>query len=475
MPAKVISPIEVYKYLPKTNCKECGEPNCMAFAVKLVNREIELNKCTPLLKEEYKEAYRKLWEMLKPPVKEVEIGVGDKRVKIGGKYVIHRHELTYNNPTAIAIDISDDMSEEEILRRIKKVQEFRFTYIGTTLKLDMLALRSVSNDKARFKEMVTFVANNTDLPLILCSFNPTIMEAGLRVVGDRKPLIYAATKENWREFLEFASIYKCPLAVFAPNDLKMLGSLTKTLIENGVSDLVLDPGTVPKGGLANTLNAFTMLRWRAINEGDEALGFPLMGTPITAWMVMDGDPSLKAWWEACIANMLILRFADLLIMHSLDGWSLLPTMILRQNIYNDPRKPVSVTPGLRVFGNPDEYSPVFMTTNFALTFYTVKSDIEAGKVDCYLLVVNSEGIAVECAVAGRKITPESIAEELLKSEVDKKVKHRILVIPGKAARLAGAIEDATKLTWKVVVGPMDSSEIPKFVANEWKRIVQSAQ
>ncbi|MCX8191448.1 MAG: hypothetical protein N3F06_01410, partial [Nitrososphaerales archaeon] len=190
--------------------------------------------------------------------------------------------------------------------------------------------------------------------------------------------------------------------------------------------------------------------------------------------VMDGDSSLKAWWEACIANMLILRFADLLIMHSLDGWSLLPTTILRQNIYNDPRKPVSVTPGLRVFGNPDEYSPVFMTTNFALTFYTVKSDIEAGKVDCYLLVVNSEGIAVECAVAGRKITPESIAEELLKSEVDKKVKHRILVIPGKAARLAGAIEDATKLTWKVVVGPMDSSEIPKFVANEWKRIAQSA-
>ncbi|MEM1525439.1 MAG: (Fe-S)-binding protein, partial [Nitrososphaerales archaeon] len=119
MPAKTISPIEVYKFLPKTNCKECGEPNCMAFAVKLVNREIELVKCTPLLKDEYKDAYKQLWEMLKPPVKEVEIGVGDKRVKIGGKYVIHRHELTYFNPTAIAIDISDDMSEEEILKRIK--------------------------------------------------------------------------------------------------------------------------------------------------------------------------------------------------------------------------------------------------------------------------------------------------------------------------------------------------------------------
>ncbi|MFB0568210.1 MAG: acetyl-CoA decarbonylase/synthase complex subunit gamma [Nitrososphaeria archaeon] len=469
MPSKTLSPIDIYGLLPRTNCKECGEANCMAFAVKLVNKETELRLCTPLVTEErFKRAYEELWEMLKPPVAEVEIGTGERKVKIGGEYVLHRHELTYFNPTAIAIDISDDMGEEEIIDRVKKTEDFTFTYIGMELKLDMLAIRSVLNDQTRFRETVKKVADNTDLPLMLCALNPKAMEAALQVVGDRRPLLYAATEQSWREMADLALKHKSSLAVFAPNDLTMLSSLTKTLAESGLTDLALDPGTIPKGGLSSMINAFTALRWKSLRDGDELLGFPLIGTPITAWITLDGDPDIKAWWEACIANTLITRYADLLVMHSLKGWSLLPSTFLRQNIYNDPRKPVSVKPGLRVLGNPDEYAPVMMTTNFALTFYTVKSDIEAAKVDCYLLVVNSEGIAVDCAVAGRKITPDSIAEELKNSGVDLKVKHRILIVPGKAARLSGEIEDATKLEWKVVVGPMDSSGIPKFVNTEWK-------
>ena len=54
---KELSPIDVYKLLPKTNCKECGVENCMAFATKLVNREVRLDQCTPLLKKENEKAY----------------------------------------------------------------------------------------------------------------------------------------------------------------------------------------------------------------------------------------------------------------------------------------------------------------------------------------------------------------------------------------------------------------------------------
>jgi len=466
MPWKAISPIKVYGLLPKTNCKECGVENCMAFAVGLVNMETRLEKCPPLLEEKYRKNYLELKKMLNPPVKEVEFGNSSRKITLGGEFVMYRHELTYVNPTKIALDVDDEMGEAELMKRIKFVEGLSYNYIGVELKLDALAIRSVSNDPQKFKKAVKFVADNTDLPLILCSLNPKIVEAGLSSLDGNRPLLYAATKENWKGMAELSSTHKCPLAVFSQNDLGGLMSLTKTLLDYGVSDLVLDPGTFAGEGLSSTSNAVTMIRWKACNDGDKLSGFPLIGTPITAWLRAGGNGQSKAWYEAITAAMLIDKYADMLIMHSLEGWTLLPNIILRFNIYTDPRKPVSVKPGLRVIGNPGETSPVMLTSNFALTYYLVSGDIEAGKVDCYLLVADSDGISLESAVAGRKLTAKSVAEALKESGVEGMVKHRTLVIPGKAARLSGEIEDATG--WKVMVGPMDSSEIPKFIQERWK-------
>jgi acetyl-CoA decarbonylase/synthase complex subunit gamma len=464
---KELSPIDVYKLLPKTNCKECGEKNCMAFATKLVGRDASLEKCPPLLTKEHKKAYKQLMELLKPAIKEVVIGVGERAVKIGGKLVMYRHELTYFNPTAFAVDVTDELSEEEILDKTKRVEQFKFGYIGQTLKLDMIAVRSTSNDPDKFRATVRKVAENTNLPLILCSLNSNVLEAGLKVVSKCRPLLYAATKQNWKEMAELALIYNCPLTVFAPNNLKLLKSLTKTLLEYGVEDLVLDPCTFPSDGLANTLNNFTMIRRAACKRGDELLGFPLIGVPMVAWMERGKAPEeIAKWREAYLAAMLIVRFADIIIMHNVDGWSLLPTVILRQNIYTDPRKPVAVEPGLKVFGAPDENSPVMFTTNFALTYYTVASDIESAKVKAYLLVVDTEGIAVDSAVAGRKLTAEKVATAIRASGIENKVMHRKLIIPGKAARLSGEIEELSG--WQVLVGPKDSSDIPKFIQEKWQ-------
>ncbi|MEM2972230.1 MAG: acetyl-CoA decarbonylase/synthase complex subunit gamma [Candidatus Bathyarchaeia archaeon] len=463
---KELSPIDVYKLLPKINCKECGEENCMAFATKVVNREIAIEKCPPLLTKEHEKAYRQLKEMLKPAVKEVVIGVGENAVKIGGKLVMHRHELTYFNPTAIAIDITDETQENEMLERVRKIENFEFEYIGQTLKLDMIAVRSTSNNPEAFEKTVKKVMENTKLPLILCSLNPNVLEAGLKVASKLRPLLYAATKENWREMAELALKNNCPLTVYAPNNIKLLKSLTKTLLEYGVEDLVLDPGTFPSDGLTDTLNNFTMIRRAACKKGEELLGFPLMSVPMVAWMERGEAPvEIAKWKEAYLAAMLIVRYADILIMHSTDGWALLPTVILRQNIYTDPRKPVAVASGLKVFGTPDEKSPVMFTTNFALTYYTVASDIESAKINCYLLVVDTEGIAVDSAVAGRKLTAEKVAEAIKASGIEKKVKHKTLIIPGKAARLSGEIEELSG--WQVLVGPRDSSDIPKFLQEKW--------
>jgi acetyl-CoA decarbonylase/synthase complex subunit gamma len=358
------------------------------------------------------------------------------------------------------------MSDEELTKRVKKTENFSYTYIGRQLKLNMIAVRSTSNDPEKFKSAAKKVVENTKLPVILCSFRPEVIEAGLMATPKARPLIYAANKDNWKDMAELALMYGCSLVVSAPNDLKLLKSLVKTLKNYGVEDLVLDPGTFPNEGLADTVSNLTMIRRAACKKGDELLGFPIIGAPITAWLEKADAPEINMWNEAYLTSMLITRYADVLVIHSAEGWVLLPTTILRQNIYTDPRRPVAVEAGLKTFGEVDENSPVMMTTNFALTYYTVASDIESSRVNCYLIVVDSEGLAVECAVAGRKLTSEKIAETLKQVKVEEKVKHRKLIIPGKAARLSGEIQELSG--WEILVGPQDSSEIPMYLQEKWK-------
>ena len=464
---KELSPIDIYKLLPKTNCKECGQDNCMAFATKIVNREVSIDQCPPLLKKENEKAYAKLKDLLKPAVKEVIVGVGDKAKKLGGKLVMYRHEFTYQNPTAIAIDVTDEMPEQQVISRVQHTENFSFEYIGNTLKLDMIAIRCTSEDADKFKAVVKKVSEATKMPLILCTLNPAIAEAGLMAAPKARPLLYAANASNWKDMAELALMYNCPLVVSAPNDLSTLVSLAKTLIAYGVTDLVLDPGTFMNEGLVDTLNNFTMLRRAACKGGEELAGLPLMGIPMVAW-VDKGETAddLIKWREAYIASMLIVRYADVLVMHGNDGWSLLPTTVLRQNIYTDPRKPVAVAPGLKVFGTPDENSPVFFTSNFALTYYTVASDLDTNKLNAYLIVVETEGSAIDSGVAGRKLTAERVADAIKASGVESKVKHRKIIIPGKASRISGEIEELSG--WKVQVGPRDSSEIPKYLIEKWQ-------
>jgi acetyl-CoA decarbonylase/synthase complex subunit gamma len=152
-------------------------------------------------------------------------------------------------------------------------------------------------------------------------------------------------------------------------------------------------------------------------------------------------------------------------MHSLDGWVLLPQLIWRFNLYTDPRKPVSVESGIRTFGHPNKNSPVLITTNYALTFFTVESDIKTAGLDCYLIVVDTGGLSVESAVAGRYFSAESILSALKETEAENFVDHKTLIIPGLAARLSGETEEASG--WKILVGPKDSSGLPQFIRERW--------
>jgi len=465
MPAKELSPIEIYKMLPGTNCKECGETNCMAFAAKLVNREATLEECKPLLEPDFADAYANLWALLKPAVKAVEIGVEENAITIGGEYVLYRHEFTYFHQPAIAVDVTDEMSDEEFNTRIHVLNDFTYNYIGMDLTLDILSVRCTSGDSAVFAEAIQKADELTRKPLMLIAHDPVVMEAGLKIVAEKRPLMHGATKENWKEMAELSLQYSCPLVAYASNDLDTLKSLALTLREYGIEDIVIDPGTQPTAYMEKNINNYTILRWDAINEEEEGLGYPIMGSPMAAWAVEEEDPVLNEWNEAVLAGILITRFADMMVIHGISGWSLLPQIILRSNIYTDPRKPVSVEPELVVMGTPNEESPVLLTTNFALTYYTVANDIENAKIDGYLLVVDSEGMSVESAVAGRKMTADTVAEAIKDSKVEDLVKHRNIIIPGRSARLSGEIQEESG--WSVSVGPLDSSGIPSYLSEKW--------
>jgi len=460
-----ISPIDVYKLLPRTNCGECGEANCMAYATRLVNGELLLTDCPPIHTGEYAGPREKLEILLAPPVRTVTIGTGDYAMDIGGKYVLQRHDFTYHNPTPIAIDVNDLMPEEELIERVRRIGDFSYNYIGRKLTLNAIAIRSVSNDPEKFRSTVKTVSSASRFPLILCALDANVMAAGLDAAKGRRPLIYAATESNWKDLADLALAHNAPLAVFAPNNLALLRSLVATLLACGIRDLVLDPGTFPDEGLGDTIANFTAIRTAATKQFDDLFGFPLLGVPLTVWAGSELSEDVLKWREAITASMLISRYSDLLIMHSLDGWVLLPQLIWRFNIYTDPRKPVSVEAGVRTFGRPDAKSPVLITTNYALTYFTVESDIKSANLDCYLIVADTGGLSVESAVAGRNFTAEGIAQALRENNAASLVSHTTLIIPGLAARLSGETEEATG--WKILVGPKDSSGISQFLRDRW--------
>jgi acetyl-CoA decarbonylase/synthase complex subunit gamma len=467
--AKLAGPLEIYPLLPGTNCKECGEANCMAFATKLAEYTVKMKACTPLYAEDkYAKKRIKLEELIRPPVKEVTIGVGDKAVEVGGKLVLYRHDLRYSNPTAFFIDIPDNIDADAFKKRVKDIEDWTYIYIGQNLRLDGIALRGVSKDPQTFAKAAKALTELTDWPIMLCSLDPKLLSAAAKMIADKRPLLYAATMDTWTEVGELASKHNLPVVALAPGSLQDLATLANTLQAMGIDDIVLDPGTFSGTALGTTIDNFTQLRRAATVKDNETVGYPLMSAPISVWADHhEGEDITTKWNEVLTSAATIVRYSDLVVMHSLDMWTDLPLTFLRSNIYTDPVKPVAVEAGVFAFGNAGPDSPVMFTTNFALTYFTVESDIKQGGVDTWLLVVDTEGMSVQSAVAGRKLTADKIAEAIQEYGLADKVNHRILISPGMAARISGETEEASG--WTIKVGPKDSSGIPKYLQEgKWR-------
>ncbi len=449
-----VTAMEIYRLLPKTNCAKCGEASCMAFATKLSDKETDLELCTQLAADEME----KLENLLAPAVREITIGKGKKAMILGGDEVLYRYELTYYNQTPLVIDVNDNMDEEALNERIKTIEDTEFERTGEKLILDGIAVRNLSGDKDKFAE-TALKLKSSKLPLVLCSLDPEAIKAALEKVGDERPLLYAATENNIEDMASLAIEYDCPLTLFVPNDLEKMKELSRILRSKGIKDIVLDPGTYVDDGIGDTLDNFVMIRRLAIEEKDEDFRFPILGIPALTWL-NEKDEVQGGIREATIAATLMNKYADMLIIHGTNIWELIPVLTLRQSIFTDPRKPQMVDPGLYEFGEVDENSPVLMTTNFSLTYYTVEGDLKSGKASCYLLVLDTEGRAVDVSLAGGQQSGKSVADLIKESGIEDKVKTRTLIVPGLSAPLSGEIEDESG--WEVLVGPRDSSAVPDF-------------
>jgi len=442
--------IEIFKLLPKTNCKECGDPTCLAFAMKLAAGKAELSAC-PYVSEEAK---AKLSEASAPPITPVTIGMGERALKVGGETVMFRHEKRFENSPGFAILISDSMDDAEVDQRLGKFKQLEYERIGLTLRPDLIAVKSDSGDKAKFEALVGKVKQGSDGGIILMSDNPDVMAAGLAACADRKPLLYAATEENWEKMAELAKANSCPLAVKGAN-LEKLAELTNKLTEAGIKEMVIDPGS---RSLRQAFEDQVIIRSSALVKKFRPLGFPTIVFPAE----MTDDP-MK---EAVIASIFVAKYSAVIVLSDFYGESLFPLLVERLNIYTDPQRPLATQEGIYEIGNPDENSPVLITSNFSLTYFIVSGEIEGSRVPSYLLVKETEGLSVMTAWAAGKFVADAIAPFVKKCGIADKVKHRKLIIPGYAAAESGGLEEELG-DWEVQVGPREGSNIPAYLKN-WK-------
>jgi acetyl-CoA decarbonylase/synthase complex subunit gamma len=437
--------IEIFKLLPKTNCKDCGEPTCLAFAMKLAAGKAELSLC-PHVSEESK---AKLSEASAPPIIPVTIGVGDRVLKVGGETVMFRHEKRFENQPGIAILVSADNDDAEIDARLKRFNELQYERIGLTLRPDLVAVKA-GTDAARFKAVVAKVKEKTDGGIILMSEDAEVMAAGLSACADRKPLLYAATEANQDKMAALAKENSCPLAVKA-DSVEKLAELTAKLNEAGVKELVIDSGS---RGVKQAFQDQIIIRGAALAKKFRPLGFPTI--------VFPGEMTDNPMKEAVIASMFMAKYGGIVVLSDFQGESLFPLLVERLNIYTDPQRPLATKEGIYEIGKPTDQSPVLITSNFSLTYFIVSGEVESSKVPSYLLVKETEGLSVMTAWAAGKFVADAIAPFVKKCGIADMVKHHKLVIPGYAAPESGGLEEELP-GWEVQVGPREGGNIPAFL------------
>ncbi|MGB9861300.1 MAG: acetyl-CoA decarbonylase/synthase complex subunit gamma [Candidatus Bipolaricaulaceae bacterium] len=437
---KKLTGLDIYKLLPRTNCGDCGFSTCMAFAMQVAAKKVALDQC-PHASEEARLA---LGEAQAPPMRTVQIGQGQRSIFVGGETVLFRHEEKFHRPCAIAVSVSDELPEEELAKKVRAIAELRFVRIGQEMGVNLVA---VEHRGGVFPRAVKVAQENTDLPLLLICEEPEAMARAVEAVATSRPVIHPATPENWKDLALLAKEHGCVLGVRAKG-AEGLAELTPKIREQGVEDLLLDPATT---GFFETFAELVRLRRLALKKVFRPVGYPTMA------FARGDDPFALA----AQGTTFICKYAQVLVLPMASPELLLPLLTVRQNIYTDPQVPLAVEAKVYEVGNPGPDSPVLVTTNFALTYFTVEGEVERSKIPAYIAVIDTGGLGVLNAYADDRFTAEKIVKALREYGIMERVRHKKIIIPGLVAQLKAEIEDETG--WEVIVGPEDAAGIPAFL------------
>ncbi|MDL2226242.1 acetyl-CoA decarbonylase/synthase complex subunit gamma [Deltaproteobacteria bacterium OttesenSCG-928-M10] len=433
--------IQIFKLLPGTNCKDCGAATCLAFAMNLASGKAELDAC-PHVSAESRE---KLSAASAPPIRPLTIGYGDTATKIGGETVLFRHEKTFYNPTGLAAMINDSESDADIAAKVKRYMKFQYLRVGLNLRPELVVVKG----KDRLAEAAKAVVDNSDMSVVLYCDDPAALKKATDALAGKNPLIGPATMANCDEVAKIAAEAKVPVWLKAAN-IDEVAELTKKLTAAGLKDIVIDSG-------ARTVkDAFTdsVAIRRAALGGNRDYGFPTIAFPaeITGNLAM----------QTAIGAALIAKYAGVVVLGDFDGASIFPLLLERLNIFTDPQRPMTVVQDIYPIGNPDENSPVLVTTNFSLTYFIVSGEVEGSRVPCWLLIKDAEGLSVLTAWAAGKFSGDDVGMFVKKIGIEEKIKHKSVIIPGYAASILGDMEEELP-GWKVSIGPREAAHLPKFL------------
>ncbi len=440
-----LSGLEIYKLLPRTNCKKCGFQTCLAFAMQLAKKAVALDKC-PFVAPEVRAV---LEEASMPAIRLAEFGASGERVRVGNETVMFRHEEKFHRPTAIGLILEDDLSDAELVRALGEISKLEFERVGQKIQLDLIALRQKAGAKDKFLSTLAAIKKISRRALVLMPADGETLREALTACGGTTPLVYCAQKKKIDEFSAVCKEYKAPFA-FRGDSVSEFSQTTKRLTANGVNDLVLD---IADHSIPERIRQLTQIRRLAIRKLERSLGFPSM-------VVLETDDARQM---CCEAAAYISKYASIILLKNRKPEYIMPILTLRQNIYTDPQKPLQVEPNVYQVGAAGENSPVLVTTNFSLTYYTVLGEIESSRVPSHLVCIDTEGMSVLTAWAAEKFSAERIADSLSRFKISDVVKHKNLIIPGYVAMISGDLED--KSGWKIFVGPKEAAGIQSYLKN----------
>jgi acetyl-CoA decarbonylase/synthase complex subunit gamma len=439
-----LSGLDIFKLLPKTNCGDCGVPTCMAFAMKLAQKKAELSEC-PHASDEAKTT---LGAASEPPIRLVKFGRKNP-LEVGNETVMFRHEKTFFHQPGIGIQLRISEGEERLREKIEEIEGYKVERVGEELKPDLFLITQDSQNKSLFLKILELVKQSSRKAVILDSPNEEARNTGVELLKDERTAIYLR-KEVTQKDLELAKTHDCPVVLTAVN-YEELASQVEKARQAGVQDLILNLETTNTG---LRLQNNTILRRSALKKDFKPFGYPLL-TQIF---------SENAYDTLARATASLCKYASIIVLPEYDKALLYALLTLRQNIYTDPQKPIQVDAKVYPIGEPSPESPVFVTTNFSLTYFIVSGEIENSGISAHLVVCDTEGQSVLTAWAAGKFVGETIAKFIKEAGLEQQVKTRKIVIPGFVSQISGDLEENLP-GWEVIVGCQEASDISSFVKN----------